>query len=115
MAAFGGNVFADVAPAGSNPPMTVVRMNGVQRVESGVSTWDGVVLLLDVVGSSPELSVHDLAGMVRDRVESLAGRVVGGVVFQSVEAVNGVFGFDPTFTPAVPRWVLSASLVVRDI
>jgi hypothetical protein len=113
LAAFGGKVFADVAPAGTEPPFAVVRNNGAGRPFEA-PTWDRLSVLIDVVGDPGDIPEHTrLAGLVREAVDGLRGRTVNGVVVQHVEPMDLVFGYDPTFTPPLPRWVLATSMVAR--
>lgn len=115
MTAFDGKVFSDVVPADTDPAFVVVRNNGADQLLWGVQSWDEVSVLADIVGDPenvPNLTL--LAGMVRAAFEGLSGTVTNGVAIQSVSPTTLVFGYDPTFTPPLPRWVLATSLVVRD-
>ena len=113
LAAFGGSVFADVAPAGTEPPFAVVRSNGAGRPFEA-ATWDRISVLIDCVGDPDDIPENTrLTGLLREAVEDMRGRTIDGVVVQHVEPLDLVFGYDPTYTPALPRWVLATSMVVR--
>lgn len=108
-------VFTDLAPAGSEPPFAVVRISDATRpFGAQVRTWDVVTVLIDIVGADNTVrGLHAHAGKVRNSLHALAGQVVEDVVVQAVENGTDVFGFDPTYVPPLPRWVLTANLTVR--
>lgn len=116
MAAFSDRVFADVAPAGTVAPFVVVRMQSLTPLFVDVSTWQSVAVLVDVVGDPEDVpALHQGAELVRSSIAALRGTVAGSAAIQTVEPISGLFGFDPSFTPALPRWVLTASMVARSI
>lgn len=116
MAAFNDAVFTDLAPLDTEPPFCVVRLVGAEYLVEGAPTWDRVALQFDVIGQPDGLpELLGLAGAVRDHVEALRGATLGAVRVQAVGTVSAVFGFDPTVTPPLPRWVLTAGAVVRGI
>lgn len=113
LAEFGGKVFADVAPPGVTPPFAVVRNNGAGHITEA-PTWDRISVLIDCVGDPDDIPEHTrLTGLLRESVDGMRGRTIDGVVVQHVEPADLVFGYDPTYTPALPRWVLATSMVVR--
>jgi len=114
MTLFAGQIFADRVPADIQPPFAVVRDSGVDPTVAEVETWDGAAVLVDVVGDPSTVSaLKSLAGRLRAELASLRGTTISEIVVQHVNPVSAIFGDDPTYTPALPRWVLATSLVVR--
>jgi hypothetical protein len=116
MTAFSDRVFADVAPPDTDGMFVVVRMSAMEPSFYDVSSWQSVAVLIDIVGDPDNMqALHDGAGLVRTVLATMRGTVAAEVAIQAVEPISGVFGYDPSYTPALPRWVLTASMVVRSI
>ena len=117
MTFFDGHVYADRVPGSEAPGLfAVVRADTSRWLVPGAPNWDTVSVLIDVLGDPDDVpTVHAGAGMLRDRLDALRGVTTGGVLIQAVEAGDGLFSFDPTFTPSLPRWVLTAQMVVRNV
>ena len=116
MAAFDGSVFAEKAPPDTFVPFVVIRPATSIPPFADVDTWEVASVLIDVVGDPDDpRGLNEKAGLVRSAVSKMRGTAPSGVVVQSVEPIAAAFGYDPSFTPALPRWVLTAQMVVRSI
>lgn len=115
MALLGDALFAEDAPGGAEVPFAVVRPLVDTPLLPDVSTWTLVSIVVDVVGDPDDKAeLFGIVTEIRRLVAGMRGRVVEGVLFQAIDPISASFSRDPTFTPSLPRWVLTASMTVRD-
>lgn len=114
MALLDDALYTEEAPAGAVVPLAVVRPLADTPLLVDVSTWALATVVVDVIGDPDDKSgLRAISAEIRHHVAAMRGRVIEGAVFQAVDPIAASFSNDPTFTPSLPRWVLTASMTVR--
>lgn len=109
-------IYADEAPSGATVPFAVVRPLADDPLFADVDTWSLASLSVDLIGDPDDMpEIRSIVTEARRALRAMRGQVIGGAVIQAVDPISAAFSYDPTFTPSLPRWVLTVSMTVRSI
>lgn len=115
MTAVGDAIYTEVVPEDAVPPLIVVSQPRTAPLVYGVSVWDTVDVQVDA------LTAHDAAtdaraliGAVRDLMYGFP-RTQRTNAYQSVQPGLLTSELDVTYSPALSRWVLTTTVVVRAV
>lgn len=115
MALVNDKVYAFAAPAKVTSPFVVVSNLSSQPLVRGVHQLQVATVLIDVVGTAGVTgSCDDIANAVIEALATVSGPIEG-VAFAGFDVVGSAFSYDPSDSPAVPRWVLTVTGTVRKV
>lgn len=113
MAAVDDAVYTEVVPEDAIPPLVVVSQPRTAPLVDGVSTWDEVDVQVDALTAhDATVDARAVIGMVRDLMYGFP-KTQRGNVYQSVQPGLLTAELDETYSPALSRWVLTTTVVVR--
>jgi hypothetical protein len=111
-----GNIFYDMAPAGTTEPFVVVRPLTDTPTFVDVPVWSDVTVSVDVVGRPQGGDLlSDLVATIRREVEQMRGKRFGSFSIQGVDPISAAYSRDSSSTPALPRWILTVPMIVRNL
>lgn len=115
-----GRIYYGRLPALDKVILPAIRVTELSVTEDVRHRWARSLMQLDVWHSEGRLpDCRAIAEVVRAALVASPGQVAEGWVLGGVDNVNGVTaapfasGVDETFNPAVPRYVITAGLLIR--
>lgn len=113
-----GRVYADRVPDDADAPFVVARVvQATPWFMIAGSEHTDVTIQVDLLGQ-PDTESHLLGTLtqVSDLLRGLHGTVgdVTGATYTAVTSLSAANFYDVLYSPARPRWVVTATLVVRN-